>query len=220
MREQTKYIGTVAYMGGIPSIPTPFLDSWTNFLVYNGQNLGDIFYYNPDKTSFHAQARNQMVDKMRGDWILMLDTDNRFPPDILHRMLKRMEQHELDVLVGMYQFKSRPHSPVMFNWDDKTGVPARILDYQAQQFDQFHYFPVEVAGAGCLLVKLAVFERILSELKENPFDIIPPLGEDFSFFKRLQRLGIQAVCDPAIHVEHLRWQGTIPPEYDKREYYV
>lgn len=219
MREQTKFIGTVAYMGGIPSVPTPFLDSWTQFLVYNGKHLGPIFYYNPDKTSFHAQARNQIVDKAKGDWILMLDTDNKFAPDILHRMLKRMEHHELDVLVGYYQFKSRPHSPVIFNWDEQTGVPNRVIEMQAFPFDQFFYSKIQVAGAGCLLVKLSVYERIISELKQNPFDIIPPLGEDFSFFKRLKDLNIEAFCDPAIHVEHLRWQGTIPPEYNAAEYY-
>ena len=186
-------------------------------LAYNAKHLGNIHYVTTT-TSFHSQARNQIVEKMKGDWVLMLDTDNRFEPDILHRMLARFEKYDLDVLVGLYQFKTRPHSPVLFKWNKETGIPNRVIDYWAQEFDQFHFGPVEVAGAGCLLVRDRVFIRILEELKENPFDIIPPLGEDFSFFKRLQRLDIQAVCDPAIHVEHLRWEGTNPREYNAREY--
>lgn len=212
MREERKYIGTVAYMGGVPSLPEPFVWSWTQMMQYNAENLGHI-YYMRSGVSFHATARNQIVDQMKGDWVLMLDTDNAFPPDILHRMLKRMETHELDVLVGMYQFKSHPHSPVMFKWNGNTTL--RLTEYQAHKFDQFFYFPVECAGAGCLLVKNEVFDRILAELRENPFDILPPLGEDFSFFKRLQRLDIKAWCDPAIHVEHLTYRGIRMKDFDR-----
>jgi len=203
-------------MGGIPVIPTPFVKSWTDFVVYNSKHIdGEIFYMTPT-TSLHFQARNQIVEQMKGDWVLMLDTDNKFPPDLLHRMLARFYQHDLDVLTGMYQFKSKPHSPVMFTWRD--NITQRVINFQAQEVDQFNYIEVQCAGAGCLLVRDRVFTRMLEELKENPFDHLPPLGEDFSFFKRLQRLDIQAVCDPAIHVEHLRWVGTTPPEYDAREY--
>lgn len=217
MRQETKYIGTVAIMGGVPSIPTPFVWSWTQFVDYNARNLGPI-HYMTTSTSFHATARNQIVDGMKGDWVLMLDTDNQFEPDILARMLKRMEQDEIDVLVGLYQFKTKPHSPVIFKWNEKN-IPIRITEYQALPHEQFHYFPVDVAGAGCLLIKDAVFVRILNELKENPFDITAPLGEDFSFFNRLRKLGIHAWCDPAIQVEHLRWEGTKMAHYDKAAFY-
>lgn len=220
MRKQTKYIGTVAFMAGIPSIPTPFVKSWTDFITYNARHIdGEIFYFTPT-TSLHFQARNQIVEHMEGDWVLMLDTDNKFPPDLLHRMLARFEKHDLDVLTGLYQFKSKPHSPVLFKWRG-DGITERIIDFaEVVEMDQFNYVEVECAGAGCLLVRDRVFVRILEELKENPFDHLPPLGEDFSFFKRLQRLNIQAVCDPAIHVEHLRWVGTTPPQYQTTDYFV
>ena len=188
------------------------MQSWTQFLQYNEKYLPGIFYF-ATGTSFHATARNQIVDEMKGDWVLMLDTDQTFAPDLLHRMLIRMEKDDLDVLTGMYQFKKPPHSPVLFKWKD--GATERLQEYQAHAYDQFSYFPVECAGAGCLLIRDRVFTRILSELKENPFDIIPPLGEDFSFFKRLQKLGIEAWCDPAISVEHLRWHGVTKNEWQK-----
>lgn len=212
MREEKKFIGTVAYMGGVPSLPEPFVWSWSQMMEYNAENLGPIFYYRPE-VSFHSTARNDIVDKMKGDWVLMLDTDNAFAPDIVHRMVKRMEMHDLEVLTGLYQFKKPPHSPVMFKWNG--NVTARLLEYQAHKYDQFYYFPVDCAGAGCLLIKNAVFERILQELKENPFDILPPLGEDFSFFKRLERLGIKAWCDPAIQVGHLTYKAISAKDYER-----
>lgn len=206
-------------MGGIPSIPTPFVESYAQMIAYNARHIEGDIHYISTTTSYHAQARNQIVDKMQGDWVLMLDTDNKFAPNLLHRMLARMYRHDLDVLVGIYQFKTRPHSPVVFAWNEEATIPNRIIKFETQPVDEFNYFEVDVAGAGCLLVRDRVFVRILDELKSNPFDIIPPLGEDFSFFKRLQQLNIQAVCDPSIHVEHLRWVGTTPPEYNPAEYY-
>ena len=208
MRKESKPIGSVFYMGGVPVLPEPFVQSWTQMLQYNAKHLGNIHY---DRTTvyYHSTARNSIVDQMKGDWVLMLDTDICFGPDLLHRMLKRMEQHDLDVLVGWYQFRNPPHSPVVFDWN-ADGLPTRVTGFQAQPFDQFHYFEVDTAGAGCLLIRDSVFVRILEELKENPFDIIHPLGEDHSFFKRLEKLDIQAVCDPAIHVEHLTWKGIQP----------
>ena len=212
MRKEIKPIGTVAIMGGIATIPTPFLKSYAEMIQYNGKHLGPIHYMS-STSSFHAQARNEIVDQMKGDWVLMLDTDATFGPDILHRMLKRMETHDLDVLVGMYQFKNYPHSPVLFSWNER-GLPKKIQGYQAREYDQFNYFPVDVAGAGCLLIRDRVITRMLTELKENQFDILPPLGEDFSFFNRLKRLDIQAVCDPAIRLEHLTWKGITMNDFD------
>lgn len=219
MRQENKSIGSVAIMGGVPSMPAPFVESYMQMIAYNGRHIEGDIHYMTTTTSYHSQARNQIVDKMKGDWVLMLDTDNKFAPNLLHRMLARMHRHDLDVLVGIYQFKTRPHSPVIFHWNEEKKVPSRMIIFHEEQIDEFTYFPVDVAGAGCLLVRDRVFVRILEELKSNPFDIIPPLGEDFSFFKRLQQLDIQAVCDPSIHVEHLRWVGTTPNDYNPEEYY-
>ena len=75
--------------------------------------------------------------------------------------------------------------------------------------------PNASAGAGCLLVRKSVYDRCKKELKENPFDITHPYGEDHSFFLRLKRLGIQAYCDPLITLNHLRYDPISMDSYAK-----
>ena len=58
------------------------------------------------------------------------------------------------------------------------------------------------AGAGALLVRRPVSERIRTEMKCGPSDILPPLGEDHSFFKKLKELGIPA------YAAFARWLGA------------
>ena len=51
-----------------------------------------------------------------------------------------------------------------------------------------------------------------SRLKENPFDIIPPYGEDHSFFMRLKKLGIKAYG--AVVMDINKSQITVKPVQD------
>jgi GT2 family glycosyltransferase len=70
------------------------------------------------------------------------------------------------------------------------------------------------SGAGSLLVRRRVFNRIRTELKENPFDILPPWSEDFSFFRRLHKIGIKMHCCPAIESYHLTVRSITSADRD------
>lgn len=204
MLEGKKAIGTVAYMGGVMSLPELFVWSWTQMLQYNAiyamQPNADIFYTRAT-VSYHSMARNSLADSMRGDWLLMLDTDIAFDPDLLARMLFLFESEKLDVLSGLYLHKGHPHPPVLYTWSKDGEQLEHLGDWDKPEGR--YLIPIASAGAGCLLVRRSVFERIREELKESPFDIIHPYGEDHSFFRRLKKLGIQAYCDPSVEVNHL-----------------
>lgn len=213
MRQHTdSAVGTVAYMGGVMSLPEPFVWSWTQMMQFNTQYLPPLHYMR-SVVSYHSLARNRIVDEMRGEWVLMLDTDIAFSPDILHRLLLRMEDG-WDIVTGVYQFKREPYAPLLYRFG-KDGMPQALRSWTTQKVGKFHHIPIESAGAGCLLVKTSVFDRILTELRENPFDIIHPLGEDHSFFWRVKRLEIGVGCDPAVTVEHLTYRGIQPRDYQR-----
>jgi hypothetical protein len=76
-------------------------------------------------------------------------------------------------------------------------------------------FQVDAAGGGCLLVRKRVFERIEDELGEEPFARTPPLGEDMSFFKRCERLGVKVYCDARIECPHLTVRPVTLDDYDR-----
>ena len=211
-----KIIGTIGYMGGVMALPSPFVWSWTQMIEYNNDYLlepNQQILYTKSDNSYHAFARNNLVKQIRGDFLLMLDTDHQFEPDLAARMLYIMNEANIDVLVGIYQYKGKPYSPKIYHWSKDGKAIEAIGDWDKPKGR--YLIPIGSAGAGCLLVKKSVYEKIKEKLKEDPFDIIHPFSEDNSFFIRLKKLGIKAYCDPSIEYHHLEYRALSLKDYKK-----
>ena len=195
-----KVLGTVAYMGGVPAVLEQFAWSWGQLIQFNTEymcNPDEIIHYDRASISLHAMARNSLAERMYGDWLLMLDTDHSFDPDILLRLHTKMMTYDLDVIVGAYTFKVPPYTPVAYI--DSTSGYKMIGKWT----DDVDLLRIDSAGAGCLLVRRKVFDRIRDELKEQPFDMKDGFGEDHSFFKRLERLEIPVFLHTKAECHHL-----------------
>lgn len=206
---EQKQIGTIAYMGGVMAVPEPFAWAWGNMLVFSHEALcgeNEHIHIERTKLSLHDFARNALLTGMRGEWILMLDTDVSFPPDFAARLVATMHKYRVDVLTGIYCYKSPPHYPVLYIHNKDTDRHEIVSDWDRS----LEVFPVDSAGGGCLLIRRTVLERITSELKENPFDRIPGKGEDHSFFIRCRKLGMKTYCAWQIEMQHLEYLGITP----------
>lgn len=199
------FAGTISYMGGVSYLPELFSWSWSQMVQFNNELFPFAIHYDRARVSHHAEARNQLVNRFQGDWLLMLDTDHWFEPDLAWRLLDRMERYNLDVVTGLYRYKSPPYAPVLYCWGDPLKGQKKLLKMAAWPSD-CDLLTVDAAGAGCLLVRRRVFDRIRDELGENPFDTTTELqGEDIAFFDRLRRLGIRSWVDTRVHSLHLTW---------------
>lgn len=210
----SKTVGTIAYMGGVMNVPEKFCWSWSQMVQYNREYLiepGEDVLYIRSQISYHSAARNNLVDRARGDWLLMLDTDHSFEPDLAVRMVNLLDKHELDVLTGFYQYRGKPYSPVIFMLNEKKDSFNGIGDWDPK----LEILQVDSAGAGCLLVRRRIFDRIKKELKCNPFDVRHPFSEDHSFFFRLHELGIKAHCALHVKANHLEIRELDLDDYDK-----
>lgn len=221
-----KTLGTVAYMGGLMSLPESFCWSLAQMIQYSNEHLcapNEVIHLDRSITSYHAWARNGISEGVLGDWVLMLDTDQTFDPDLLCRMTTLMREFDLDVLTALYHYKIPPHNPVIYAWDPAKREFHGIAGWSITG----RLLRVDCAGAGCLLVRTRVFDRIRKELKQKPFDPIGEFSEDFSFFLRLINLGIKVYCVPDIETYHLKLTpissehadyanvATLPPELVK-----
>ena len=216
MLEQRNILGTVTYMGGVMSLPEPFTYSWGNLCAFTEPALcqpGEHVFFDRTKYSLHDYARHNLLERMRGDWILMLDTDVAFDPDLAARLVSTMYRFDVDVLTGIYCYKAPPHHPTLYIWNPETERSECVHSWDRTS----DLFQIDWAGAGCLLVKRKVFERITSELGENPFDRYGPKGEDHSFFIRLKKLGIPAYCAWKIELQHLEYLGITASEHFRPE---
>ncbi len=202
---------TVAYLGGLAAVAEEFLWSLARLVQHSAESLDFKIELERTKISYHSAARNELARKFRGQWLLQLDTDHEFEPDLLARLLNTALSTETPVVSGLYQYKTPPFQPNAFMWSKIPGRAEPIGWWEPTQ----PVFRVDATGGGVLLVHRSVFNRIRSELKEEPFDILPPWGEDFSFYQRLSRLGIPAVLDTRIKSYHLRTAHVDLDDYER-----
>ena len=201
-------IGTVGVMGGVSTLPTPFVKSLVDFITYNNEYLlkeNEQIFYNFANMSYHSMARNYLAEHTRGKWILMLDTDQTFDPDILVRMKYLADQHDIGVLTGLYRQKAEPYRPVIYKEVD--GKLEQIIEWDRD------LFPIDSAGGGCLFIRYQVLRELFNKTK-LPFAEIEGMSEDHSFFKRVRDLGIQPYCAADVKINHLFW-GEVTEELYK-----
>lgn len=215
-----KAIGTVAYMGGLPAVLEKFTWSWGQMVQFNAEMLCEgtkYVHYMRTAISDHAPARNNLVSKFLGDWLVLFDTDHEFDPDIVTRLVRLADAYDVDVLSGVYQMKNSPHVPVLFQWvkiaedSDELGLQPMVKWDKRAQLMQ-----IGSAGAGCLFIRRKVFDALATAFpKEGAFDKIHPFSEDHSFFIRCRKLKIKAYAAMNVHCNHLR---VVPVTLDDLNY--
>lgn len=139
-----------------------------------------------------AENRNYIVVQAlnnKSDYLLMIDDDMIFPPDILNRLIA--------------------------NDKDICGVAfhPRCENEKMKRFDETHYanlkdnklFESNAAGTGIILIKCEVFERI-----PRPWFMFEyyetgqcKIGEDWYFSKKAKELDFKIYIDPTIEVGHI-----------------
>ena len=220
MKNKKNTIGTIGIMSGTLEVPVPFLISYAQMIQFNNEylcNPGDIIHLAYTHASYHSLARNSLVKQRRGDWTLMLDTDHSFEPHICARMVHIMYKYDVEVLVGMYMYKSTPHTPVLYTWNENKDGFSGIAAWD----ETATIFEIASSGGGCLLVKNSVYDRLEAEYTDTgPFSEIPPYSEDHSFFMRLSKIGVQPYCAPSIQYNHLITKEVTLDDYyhDKDNY--
>jgi len=145
-------------------------------------------------------ARNRLARELRGNWIVMLDTDQTFAPDLLTRLLWIADQYKVDVLTGLYHIKAEPYNPVIYKLNPDNDRFEFIVGWDQDK----EIIPIDSAGGGALFIR----NHILSKMFNSgmlPFAEIEGNSEDHSFFRRLKQIDVQAYCAPDVKVNHLRW---------------
>ncbi len=150
-------------------------------------------------------SRNKLAQKaieIEADYVLWLDSDMVFPPDLLERMMDRLKKDKLDILTGLYFRRVHPYTPVLF---DKLKMVGNVCNWT--EFKELPEEPFEVGGCGfgCVLMDAGVFLDVQGRFG-NMFAPIANTGEDLAFCWRARECGYKIICDPDItagHVGHI-----------------
>ena len=160
------------------------LDNIASSLIYDARN----------KLAMHAV-------KAEAEYVMWLDSDMVFNPDIMERLMKDLDEGR-DIVSGLYFRRAAPFTPVAFSKIDCSGETCVHEDYKGS-LSGIH--EVEGIGFGCVLMKSDVLFESFSKYG-TCFSPINSVGEDLSFCWRARELGYKIYLDCDVkcgHVGHL-----------------
>ena len=161
-------------------------------------------------------SRNRLAEyavRIDADYILWLDSDMTFPPDVLERMMKVMDENkDIDILTGLYFRRSTPFTPVAFDvleTDEKGELVFENMDDVPDGIRE-----VAGCGFGCVLMKTDCLFDIAG--KEGPvwFSPLANVGEDCAFCMRARKYGYKIYIDPSIEFGHMGYAAVTRGFYE------
>lgn len=148
-------------------------------------------------------ARNNLARqaiKSEADWVLWLDSDMVFSPDLLQRMLKVCTENDIDFLTALCFRRKPPFTPCLFDRLDKVG---RGASYTALMSVPDGRFKVGGCGFAGVLMSTDVLMSVASKFDGRMFDPLEGFGEDVSFCWRARQCGYDIWCDSEIEMGHV-----------------
>lgn len=154
------------------------------------------------------------------DWLVQLDDDATFPPDVIRRLLS----HNKPVVTALAYQRKPPHLPCIFEVGDDgmLGRPMEGIEHTGLR-------KVDVSGYHCSILNTSVIKKLREGLK-NPdgterlkgtrqyfggFE--NKVGEDFAFSLNLKKYEIPLYCDTELISGHIGSPIVVDENY-KRSY--
>lgn len=163
------------------------------------------------------ESRNSLAKKaieIEADYVLWLDSDMKFAPDIMQRLMGDITEKGCDLVSGLYFRRVFPYTPVLF---EELGDPEKDSNVHFKDYDEYpenSLFPIAGAGFGCLLHKADILLDSFAKYG-TCFDPMDGYGEDLSFCIRAKNLGYNLFCDSTVKCGHVG-SLTITEDFWKR----
>lgn len=183
---------------------TGFVQSLLGLKIPEGAQIR----YGMVMNSLVYEARNALAAqavKEECDYVLWLDSDMTFGPDLLNDLLA----DDKDIVAGIFFRRRPPFNPCIYKTlRADREFPERNAHEQYDDYPKDTLFEVEGVGMAAVLVKIDVFRKItLNEYKGHsvapPFVPLLGYGEDLSFCIRAREAGCEVWCDSRVKVGHM-----------------
>ena len=160
----------------------------------------------------------QAIEDGTVDYILWLDVDELYPPEIIERYLKDTEELGLtvDVIGCLYFKRSYPYQPVAYTYSGEWLKPFRSL--LASAVDKDKVYEVDGLGYGGMMVSMRVYEKlgkkrwtVYGDNFHLPYDCPDHLTHDLKFCDDVRKAGMSVKLHGSVLPGHL---ATIPITID------
>lgn len=163
--------------------------------------------YNIIRNSLIYDARNAIALNAINagyDKIFWVDSDIRFPPDILIKFNNYIDSG-MDYITSLCFTRTKPYYPCIFTdvvWQlqENSQVVAgadRYYDYPKDSL-----FEVAGSGFGCVMTSVAMIKDVI-ENYGSAFTPLLGMGEDLAFCWKAKQLGHKMYCDSSIKCGHI-----------------
>lgn len=198
-------------------IPTKFHDSLVGLLMHpanHGRIVAKIDRRNGANVSYGRNwVAATFLDESAGEWLLTLDADMVFEPDLLDRLLEVADPAERPVVAALYFGRDEDGVP----FPQMYGLlesPDRPGDTISVRFEDYPKGLIEVAGtgAGCMVIHRSVLERMRAAGHDPVFPWYQETtevngrytSEDITFCHRVRQLGHPVYVDTRIVCGHVK----------------
>jgi 2-polyprenyl-3-methyl-5-hydroxy-6-metoxy-1,4-benzoquinol methylase len=195
------------------------LEDWMRFMYHCGRRLPQYdFHLAIVPKSEQFRARNAIVhaaQQVNADWLLMLDDDmiiNTFVtqnPTDDYGFLERLIAHNKDLCGALYYQRVGACSPVLMKAIDEKGYRFLRDDELTGGLQR-----VDVAGGGCLLMRMAIFDRLPLPYFAPEFEY----GTDIQLCRSAAAHGFEVWADTSIELGHVRVERTVITKRNRREF--
>ena len=134
----------------------------------------------------------------KADYILWIDSDMVFSPDLMVDLMADMEGR--DMVAAVCHMRRPPYNPVLYS-KLRLGITPDENEHQKIYDYPDDLFTVEGCGFGCVMMRTSVIQAVVDKYHDL-FSPLPGYGEDLSFCIRARECGTEIWADPKIQVGH------------------
>ncbi len=145
--------------------------------------------------------------KLRGDWLMWVDTDMTFERDTVARLLDTAREADADMVGALGLIWNPQDSALIPNgyvWNAADKAYKEVSEYERDAVSQ-----VDATGSGCVLIHRRVFEAWDNKRWHETWPIHPDtgalLGHDLAFcHKSVREYGMKLVWDTSVKTGHIK----------------
>jgi 2-polyprenyl-3-methyl-5-hydroxy-6-metoxy-1,4-benzoquinol methylase len=215
-RRERIFIGIPCYGPVAPEV----LEDFMLFAYALGRRYPEYdFFLGVKPKSEQFRARNTIVEGALGmgcDWLLQIDDDmvictvRQTTVSDQYQFLRAMLAHQKDVLGVLYWQRHGACAPVlMYRLPESTGYRFLRPDEITNSLQ-----PVDVAGGGCMLVNMRIFEKIGAPWFAPEHDY----GTDVQLCRKAQEAGFEVWADTSIELGHVREERAVVTKQNRHLY--
>lgn len=208
-------IGAPCYGAVQPEV----LEDWMRFAYHCGRRMPDFDFATAIRTKTEQfRSRNSIVDaamQANADYLLMIDDDMIINPWLTtgptdeYGFLAKLLAHDKDICGVLYYQRTGGCLPVLMTQVASGGYRFLHEDEITHGLQR-----VDVAGGGCLLIKMRVFDRLQPPYFRPEFEY----GTDIQLCQAAKAKGFEVWADTAIEFGHLRQEQTILTSRNRNQF--